>query len=313
MATKEKNKEIKIKKIEDSKNIKNRYNVSGSNDMKEESKDSSKLSGDENKDIINLNTSKQEKKSNSNNSNTIKEKSEELYKNQNTNSKRNDSNDENNNKSQSRNQEENSRDKKSLFESKENSESSEKKENNNSSYLNSKHYENSNQNEYENGELDDSNEENNDQNYLGKKNPFMTTGKFMQIQPHFSIFSQQIENLRERIYQNTKKCLIHKSSLQYSENLMRERANSIVKDMVEKIFNIRKMFLDSKKEISMIISETDGLILNLANIQDSNKRDINECQHKIHNCEGQIGYKLLGKPNYSFMKKTYSNKIDNKI
>ena len=94
---------------------------------------------------------------------------------------------------------------------------------------------------------------------------------------------------------------------------MRERANSIVKDMVEKIFNIRKMFLDSKKEISMIISETDGLILNLANIQDSNKRDINECQHKIHNCEGQIGYKLLGKPNYSFMKKTYSNKIDNKI
>ena len=71
---------------------------------------------------------------------------------------------------------------------------------------------------------------------MKRNNPFMTTGKFMQIQPHFNIFSKQINDLRDGIYDNTKKCLMYKSSLQQSENLMREKANSIVKDMVEKTF-----------------------------------------------------------------------------
>ena len=312
MTTEENTKEIKIKKIQELKNGKNRYNISGTNEMKEESKNSSKISGEEEKETANLNISNQEKKSNSNiNSKIIQEKSEEFENNQNNNSKNNEIINENNNRSQSNSQEKNSEEKKNSMESKENSENSEKKENDNSSFLDSKHYGNLSQNE--NNELDDSNEEISDKNYLDRKSPFMTTGKFMQIQPHFNIFSQRVEYLREGIYQNTKKCLMYKSSLQYSENLMRERANSIVKDMVEKIFNIRKMFLDSKKEVNGIISETNHLILNLANAQDINKKEINECQNKIHKCEGQIGYKLLGKPNYSFMQKTYSNLNDNKI
>ena len=314
MSTEEKNKEIKIKKIEEKKSSQNRYNISGSKEMKEESKNSSQISGEENREIANLNISSQQKNTNSKNSKIIKEKSEEIEHNPNSFSKKNNSNSENNeNKSQSKEQEENS-DEKNESNSKveeENSESSEKNENNHSSFLNSRRYDNLDENE--NNEIDDSNEGDSSNNYLKRKDPFMTTGKFMQIQPHFNIFSQRVENLREGIYNNTKKCLMYKSSLQYSENLMRERANSIVKDMVEKIFNMRKMFLDSNKEINGIISDTDILALNLTNGIDRNKKELNICQNNIHKCEGQIGYKLLGKPNYSFMQKTYSNMANKKI
>ena len=311
MSTEEKNKEIKIKKLEESKKGKNRYNISGSNEMKEESKNSSKISGEENKEIANLNISSQQKNTNSNNSKIIKENSAEIEDNKNSGSKQNNSISENNNQSQSKEQEENSEEK-NESNSKIGEESSENHENDNSSFLNSRRYE-GNPEENENDEIDDSKEEKSDNNCLKRKDPFMTTGKFMQIQPHFNIFSQRVENLREGIYQNTKKCLMYKGSLQYSENLMREKANSIVKDMVEKIFNMRKMFLDSNKEINGIISDTDILTLNLANDIDRNKKELNICQNNIHKCEGQIGYKLLGKPNYSFMKKTYSSMPDKKI
>ena len=311
MSTEEKNKEIKIKKIEESKNGKNRYNISGSNEMKEESKNSSKISGEENKEIAGLNISSQQKNTNTNNSKIIKENSAEIENNKNSGSKKNISISENNNQSQSKEQEENSEEK-NESNSKIGEESSEKHENDNSSFLNSRRYE-GNPEENENDEKDDSKEEKSDNNCLKRKDPFMTTGKFMQIQPHFNIFSQRVENLKEGIYQNTKKCLMYKSSLQYSENLMRERANSIVKDMVEKIFNMRKMFLDSNKEINGIISDTDILAMNLVNGIDRNKKELNICQNNINKCEGQIGYKLLGKPNYSFMQKTYSNMANKKI
>ena len=279
--------------------------------MKEESKNSSKISGEENKEIANLNISSQQKNTNSNNSKIIKENSAEIEDNKNSGSKKNISISENNNQSQSKEQEENSEEK-NESNSKIGEESSEKHENDNSSFLNSRRYD-GNPEENENDEIDDSKEEKSENNCLKRKDPFMTTGKFMQILRHFNIFSQRVENLKEGIYQNTKKCLMYKSSLQYSENLMRERANSIVKDMVEKIFNMRKMFLDSNKEINGIISDTDILAMNLANSIDRNKKELNICQNNINKCEGQIGYKLLGKPNYSFMQKTYSNMANKKI
>ena len=311
MTTEEKTPEIKLKKLEEQLNTKERYNILELNEMKEEDKDSFKSkskSEEENKEIINLNISSQDKNSNSK---IIKEKSEEFENNNNnpdiSNSSENKSKSSKSSKSKKSNNEEkniNVNNSEEISEEK----SKENKDNNNSSFLDSKHYNNLKGNEDE--ELEGSSEENSNKNYLKRKDPFMTTGKFMQIQPHFNIFSKRIENLRDGVYDNTKKCLIYKSSLQHSENLIREQANTIVKDFVEKIFNIRQMFIKTDKEINGIISETNSCVLNLQNANDFNNKDINDCTYRINKCEKKIGYKLLGKPNYSFMKKAYKTMIN---
>ena len=105
------------------------------------------------------------------------------------------------------------------------------------------------------------------------------------------------------LYDNTKKCLIYKSSLQDSENLIRERANSVVRDLVDKIFNLRQMLTNSNKAITMTINEVNQNVIKVTEMQARTKKEINDCDHRINDCEGQIGYKLLGKPNYSFMKR----------
>ena len=313
METEEKIPEIKIKNREESKKGQNRYNISNSNEMKEEDKDSSKISGEDNKGTINLNLSIQEKKSNSK---IIQENSEEFENNvQNisNNSKLNEFSENKNNNEQSEKSEINDK-KENMNNSEENLENKNEEEEN-SSFLDNKHYNNiKNDENDEINNLSGSGEEKKfkDKEYLNRKSPFMTTGKFMQIQPHFNIFSKRINTLRDNIYDNTKKCLIYKSSLQHSENLMRERANIIVKDLVEKIFNLRQIFLKSDKEIKSIINETNNNVLNLQNEQDNIKNDINDCEIRLNKCEGQIGYKLLGKPNYSFMKRTCIN-FENKM
>ena len=305
MTTEEKKPEIKLKKIGEPLNSKERYDILGLNEMKEEEKDSFKSKSDEeNKEIINLNISSQEKNTNSK---IIKEKSEEFENNINSNQSNNNEKRSQSSKSNKSgdNEEKNINEKSSGQISEENAK--ENKDNDNSSFLDSKHYKNIRVSDNE--EPEESSEEKSGKNLLKRNDPFLTTGKFMQIQPHFNIFSKRIENLRDGIYDNTKKCLIYKSSLQHSENLMREQANSIVKDLVGKIFNIRQMFLKSDKEINSIINETKSNVLNLQNSLDINKRDINDSAHRIHKCEGRIGYKLLGKPNYSFMKKVYQTMI----
>ena len=174
--------------------------------------------------------------------------------------------------------------------------------NNNSSFLNSNHYNNlQNLNENED-ELNESGDENNSC-FIDRTKPFLTTGKFMQIQPHFGIFSRQVEDLHNGLYENTKKCLIYKSSLQQSENLIREKANSVVKDLVDKIFNLRQMFSNANRTISLTINDVNQNVIRVTQIQAKTKKEINDCDHRINDCEGQIGYKLLGKPNYSFMKR----------
>lgn len=234
------------------------------------------------------------------NSKVIKEKSEEKNNSQNSSEeeKKSEKKSEYNYKNTSEKEGSNK-----LKESKDSKGSHSGSENNNkSSFLNSNHYNNL-QNENDNFELNDSNEEENDSCFIDRSKPFMTTGKFMQIQPHFNIFSQQVEDLHNGLYDNTKKCLIYKSSLQDSENLIRERANSVVRDLVDKIFNLRQMLNNSNKAITMTINEVNQNVIKVTEMQARTKKEINDCDHRINDCEGQIGYKLLGKPNYSFMKR----------
>ena len=303
MATAEKGSLLKNVKVK-IKDKDNKDKESGSNKeinfniSAEEEKDKAS-SHEDKKEIVNakLDISGHEENSNSK---VIKEKSEEKNNSQNSSEeeKKSEKKSEYNYKNTSEKEGSNK-----LKESKDSKGSHSGSENNNkSSFLNSNHYNNL-QNENDNFELNDSNEEENDSCFIDRSKPFMTTGKFMQIQPHFNIFSQQVEDLHNGLYDNTKKCLIYKSSLQDSENLIRERANSVVRDLVDKIFNLRQMLNNSNKAITMTINEVNQNVIKVTEMQARTKKEINDCDHRINDCEGQIGYKLLGKPNYSFMKR----------
>ena len=170
--------------------------------------------------------------------------------------------------------------------------------NNNSSFLNSNHYNALHQNNEE--ELE---RINNTSPVINRENPFLTKGKFMQIQPHFGIFNRQVNDLQNGLYENTKKCLIYKSSLQQSENLIREQADNVTKELVDKIFNLRQLFFGANKAISMTINDVNNNMLKVKQSQIKLKKEIHECDRRINACESQVGYKLLGKVNYSFMKR----------
>ena len=125
----------------------------------------------------------------------------------------------------------------------------------------------------------------------------------MQIRPYFGIFSRQIDYFYNDIYENTKKCLIYKNPLHHSEKLIRENVNSAVKNLVDKIFNLRQLFTNANRTISLTINDVNQNVIRVINIQTRNKKEINDCDHRINDYEGQFGYKLLGKTNYSFMKR----------
>jgi len=303
MATAEKGsllKNVKIK-IKDGKetektssNEQLNFNISGE-EQKEKDKDSSKFSNENDiaKEKFDLSGQEEEKS----NSKIIKEKSEEMGEMQNSSKEMEKSE----NKSGYNYKNTNEKEGENNFNGSGGSQPREGSDNNNnSSFLNSNHYNNL-QNLNENEDLDEQNEENS--NFIDRSKPFLTTGKFMQIQPHFNIFSRQIDDLHNGIYENTKKCLIYKSSLQQSENLIREKSNSIVKDLVDKIFNLRTMFTNANRAISLSINEVNNNVIRVSQIQAKTKKEIHDCDHRINDCEGQIGYKLLGKPNYSFMKR----------
>ena len=300
-----KNVKIKIKEEEKtSSNDQLKFNISGE-EQKEKDKDSSKFS-QENKDIQNEKFELSGQAENTN-SKVIKENSEEVENMQNSSKEEENSENKSGYNYKNTNEKEGGGDANGSGGS--HSRESEKNNNNNSSFLNSNHYNNL-QNLNENDELNESGYGNNS-NFIDRTKPFLTTGKFMQIQPHFGIFSRQIDDLHNGIYENTKKCLIYKSSLQQSENLMREKANTIVKDLVDKIFNLRQMFQNANRTISLTINDVNQNVIRVTNIQARNKKEINDCDHRINDCEGQIGYKLLGKPNYSFMKRLYSTTENN--
>ena len=133
--------------------------------------------------------------------------------------------------------------------------------------------------------------------------------KFMQINPHFNIFNKQIDSLRESIYDDTKRCLILKGSLQESSNYLKEESNRLIKDIVEQIYNIRELFEKGNKGLNQTTLEVQEGLKQLKNIQSKARKEIINCDQRISKCEEQIGYKLLGNPSYSFMKNIGDKKI----
>ena len=124
----------------------------------------------------------------------------------------------------------------------------------------------------------------------------------MQINPHFNIFNKQIDSLRDSIYDDTKRCLILKGSLQQSSNYLKEESNNLIKDIVEQIYNLRELFEKGNKGLNQTTLEVQDGLKKLKDIQSKARKEIINCDKRITKCEDQIGYKLLGNPSYSFMK-----------
>ena len=135
------------------------------------------------------------------------------------------------------------------------------------------------------------------------KNPFRTTGHFMQINPHFFILNRQIENIRDTIYNETKKCLVLKGSIQLSENIIREESVNVVKDIFEKIHMVRTMCNNEAKNIGKLFNRVSAEFVKISKVHRDIKKELELCDYRINNCEGDIGYKMLIKPHYSFLRK----------
>ncbi len=163
--------------------------------------------------------------------------------------------------------------------------------NNSSQKLNQRY--NTNENEIKE---EKNNNENNDNQDIEFK------PKFMQINPHFNIFNKQIDSLRDSIYDDTKRCLILKGSLQQSSNYLKEESNNLIKDIVEQIYNLRELFEKGNKGLNQTTLEVQEGLKKLKSTQSLARKEIINCDKRISECEDQIGYKLLGNPNYSFMK-----------
>jgi len=141
-----------------------------------------------------------------------------------------------------------------------------------------------------------------EENKNGEGKDFVSSGKFMQINPHFNIFNKQIDSLRDSIYDDTKRCLILKGSLQQSSNFLKEESNGLIKDIVEQIYNLRELFEKGNKGLNQTTNEVKESLKKLKDVQSKARKEIIECDKRIGECENQIGYKLLGNPSYSFMK-----------
>ena len=135
--------------------------------------------------------------------------------------------------------------------------------------------------------------------------PFLTTGKFMQINPHFILFRKNLRNLSDEIYNNTKRCLILKSSIQNSENILKQESNDVIIDVVEKIYMIKTMCAEEAKKVHELYKEVNAQFNKIIGVNRRLKLEVEKCEYKINHCENEIGYKLLNKPAYSFMK-TYA-------
>ena len=131
---------------------------------------------------------------------------------------------------------------------------------------------------------------------------FITSGKFMEINPHYNILNNRINDIRNNIYNNTKETLILKGSIQKSKNHLRQNSNRVIKNIIEKIWIIKKMCENESKNIEKIhkncLNQFSNVVKENKEIQD----ELNECEYMLNHCENEIGYKLLGNPCYSFMK-----------
>ena len=158
------------------------------------------------------------------------------------------------------------------------------------------------------------NKKNNNLNNSLNKNNLLVKGKFMQINPHINLLNNHINVLRDNIYDNTKKVLTLKSSLIDSKNFIKENSNSVIMDIVKKLYDFRKAMANENVGVKEQLNEVEKQFNLQMKLHQKLKYEVNKCENKINHLENIIGSHLLENPNYDFMKKIKKNeKIKNDL
>ena len=123
----------------------------------------------------------------------------------------------------------------------------------------------------------------------------------MEINPHFGIIQKNINDLKDGIYNNTKKSLILKGSIQNSKNYIKQNSNRVYKSIVDKLYDIRQLFKKEMEKQKDSHLENMNLFSGVIEYNKKLKEELNQCEIMLNHCENQIGYKLLRNPCYSFL------------
>lgn len=146
------------------------------------------------------------------------------------------------------------------------------------------------------------NETNNESNKI-----FLSKGKFMQINPHINLLNNHINILRDGIYDNTKKVLTLKSSLLDSKNFIKKNSNSVIMDLVNKLYDFRKAMEKENVGVKEELIEVEKQFNLQLKLHKKLVHEVKNCEHKINHLENIVGSHLLENPNYDFMKKIKKN------
>jgi len=136
---------------------------------------------------------------------------------------------------------------------------------------------------------------------------FLTKGKFMQINPHINLLNNQINKLRDGIYDNTKKVLTLKSSLLDSKNFIKKNSNSVIMDLVNKLYDFRKALANENVGVKEEMVEVEKQFNLQLKLHQKLVHEVKKCENKINHLENIVGSHLLENPNYNFMKKIKKN------
>ena len=146
------------------------------------------------------------------------------------------------------------------------------------------------------------NESNNESNKI-----FLSKGKFMQINPHINLLNNHINILRDGIYDNTKKVLTLKSSLLDSKHFIKKNSNSVIMDLVNKLYDFRKAMEKENVGVKEELIEVEKQFNLQLKLHKKLVHEVKNCEHKINHLENIVGSHLLENPNYDFMKKIKKN------
>ena len=129
----------------------------------------------------------------------------------------------------------------------------------------------------------------------------------MQINPHINLLNNQINKLRDGIYDNTKKVLTLKSSLLDSKNFIKKNSNSVIMDLVNKLYDFRKALANENVGVKEEMVEVEKQFNLQLKLHQKLVHEVKKCENKINHLENIVGSHLLENPNYNFMKKIKKN------
>ena len=66
---------------------------------------------------------------------------------------------------------------------------------------------------------------------------------------------------------------------------------------------VRTMCNNEAKNIGKLFNRVSAEFVKISKVHHDIKKELELCDYRINNCEGDIGYKMLIKPHYSFLRK----------